>query len=282
MPYAWDYPASKNKNLVLVANAKERTVKIAEIGQQIPMRVPPSPSQGRQTIIDIDVVAEGPMQVLVLSNWSQSQSLYKVQTGKSSQSTVGFEVKEMDSDTTLKAELRLAGLGISLINQNMKELMYITFRDIELKYTESKVFQTINWTTKWIQIDNQLYGGIFPILLYPSVVPKTGKEMEAHPAFHTALTRVRDDSYGVLYIKYFTILLQQMTVEIDEDFIFSLLEFIKIPGASWSEQQEGKLCDERLDMPEPRQEESSQDIYFELLHLQPMQLDLSFCANGTH
>ncbi|KAB8337289.1 hypothetical protein FH972_021590 [Carpinus fangiana] len=233
MPYAWDFPASRNKDLILDVQSKQRTVKLAEIGQQIPLRLPPK--DGRQKVVDIDVVADGPKQSLVLSNWKPSLSLYRQKTGASTKSTTqGFEVKELESDVTFKADVRFAGIGISLINSKMRELLYVTFRDIDVKYSESALYQTLNWTTKWIQIDNQLYGGIFPILMYPSVVPKTGREMESHPIFHAAITRVKDDSYGVLYIKYFTILLQQMTFEVDEDFIFALLDFSKIPGASWN------------------------------------------------
>lgn len=277
MPYAWDYPASRNKDLVLNVQGKERTVKLAEIGQQFPLKLGSAQSGSPQKAIDIDVTADGPRQILVLSNYKQSQSMYKQKSAKAAQSTsAGFELKDQDTDVTFSVQIRFAGLGISLINRNMHELMYVTFRDIDLKYNESALYQSVNWTTKWIQIDNQLYGGIFPILLYPSVVPKTGKEMEAHPIFHMAVTRVKDDSYGVLYIKYFTFLLQQMTFEVDEDFIFALLDFAKIPGASWSEEKEGKLCDTELDIPEPRQEHQGQEVYFELLHLQPMQLDLSF------
>ncbi|KAI9714321.1 MAG: hypothetical protein M1820_000282 [Bogoriella megaspora] len=277
MPYAWDYPAAISKDLVIGANKKERRVKLAEIGNQIPFKIPPAQGQNKGRIIDINVVADGPTQTLVLSNYKPSKSLYRQKTGTASQSTAaGFEVKDIESDTTLKAQLRLAGIGVSLVNQQLKELLYLTLRDIELKYTDSKLYQTLNSTIKWIQIDNQLYGGIFPILFYPSVVPKNGKDMEQHPIFHSMITRVKDDSYGVLYIKYFTVLLQQMTIEIDEDFIFALLDFSKVPGASWAEEQEGKLCDENLDIPEPKQEQGGQDIYFELLHLQPMQFDLSF------
>lgn len=277
MPYAWDYPASKNKDLVLDVQGKQRHVKLAEIGQQIPLKLPPQ--NGRQKVVDIDVVADGPRQSLVLSNWKPSLSLYRQKTGASTKSTTtGFEVKELDSEVTFKADLRLSGIGISLINTQMRELLYLTLRDIELKYQDSDLYQTVNTTIKWIQVDNQLYGGIFPILMYPSVVPKTGREMETHPIFHAAVTRVKDDSYGVLYIKYFTVLLQQLTVEVDEDFIFALLDFSKVPGASWNPDQdnEGKLCDEVLDIPEPTKEEAGQDVYFELLHLQPMQIDLSF------
>ncbi|KAJ5779395.1 Vacuolar protein sorting-associated protein 13 [Penicillium paradoxum] len=278
MPYAWDYPATKNKSLVLTCQGKERHIKLAEIGNLIPMRIPPSQPGGYQKIIDINITADGPTQTLVLSNFKASKSMYKQQRGQSSQTgtNTGFEVKEMNSDVNFKAQLRLGGIGISLINQNLKELLYLTFREIEIKFRESRLYQTLNTTIKWIQIDNQLYGGIFPILLYPSVVPKTGKEMEAHPIFHAMVTRVKDDSYGVLYIKYATLLLQQMTLELDEDFIFAMLDFVKIPGASWTEEQEGKLCDGDLNIPEPQQADNGQDVYFELLHLQPMQLDISF------
>jgi vacuolar protein sorting-associated protein 13A/C len=278
MPYAWDFPAAKNKELIINANGKERHVRLAEIGNLIPMKVPSAQGSTQQKIIDINVAADGPTQSLILSNFKQSKSLYKQKSQTSSQTSVatGFEVKDIDTDVTFKAQLRFAGIGISLINKQLKELAYVTFRDIELKYSESALYQTVGLTVKWIQIDNQLYGGIFPIILYPSVVPKTGKEMDVHPIFHGMVTRVKDDSYGVLYIKYATVLLQQMTLEIDEDFIFALLDFSKIPGASWSEEKEGRLCDDDLTIPEPKQAEQGQDMYFELLHIQPAQMDLSF------
>jgi len=280
MPYAWDYPASKNKELVLTSAGKERYIKLVEIGNLIPIKLPPTQRGGPMKVIDVNIVADGPTQTLVLSNYRPSKSLYRQKSGSAntSQTSVnqGFEVKQIESEVTFKAELRLAGIGVSLVNTKLKELLYLTLREIEFKYGDSHLYQTLNVAVKWIQIDNQLYGGIFPILLYPSVVPKTGKEMEAHPIFHTMVTQVKDDSYGVLYIKYATLLLQQITIELDEDFIFAMLDFTKVPGASWAEEKEGKLCEESLDVPEPRREEQGRDVYFELLHLQPIQLDLSF------
>jgi vacuolar protein sorting-associated protein 13A/C len=280
MPYAWDYPAAKHKEFVLTCKGKERHIKLAEIGNLIPMKIPAPERGAPMKVIDLNIAADGPTQILILSNYKPSKSLYRQKTGTATTSQAslasGFEVKQMDSDVNFKAQLRLAGIGISLVNKNLKELLYLTFREMEFKYGDSKLYQMINATVKWVQIDNQLYGGIFPILLYPSVVPKTGKEMEAHPIFQASVTRVKDDSYGVLYIKYATLLLQQMTLELDEDFIFAMLDFTKVPGASWAEEREGKLCDENLDIPEPQQSEPGQDVYFELLHIQPMQLDLSF------
>ncbi|PWW77256.1 DUF1162-domain-containing protein [Tuber magnatum] len=268
MPYAWDFPAAKNKELVLMVHNQKRHVRLAEIGNLVPFKVDTGAIGGdgnsTKKIIEINVRADGPTQTLVLSNYRPSKSLYKPKANTSSSSvatSTGFEVKDEDSGITFQVQIRFAGIGISLINRQLKELAYITFRDLEMKYNESSLLQTLNILLKWIQIDNQLYGGLFPIILYPSVVPKTGREMDVHPSLHASITRVKDDSYGVLYIKYATFLLQQMALEIDEDFLYALLDFSKIPGASWMEPDNGKL--------------DGQDMYFELLNIQPAQLDIS-------
>ncbi|KAK3385903.1 hypothetical protein B0H63DRAFT_473802 [Podospora didyma] len=276
MPYAWDFPAAKHKEVCIAAYSKERHVKLAEIGNLMPMKF--IGTNGQSKIIDINVTADGPTQTLILSNFKQSKSLYRQRSSAgSSTSREAFEAKELDTGTTFRAQLKLSGIGISLINSQQKELAYLTFRDVQLRYSDSPLYQTVSLAVKWIQIDNQLYGGIFPMILYPSVVPKRAQEIEAHPSFHAMVTRVKDDSYGVEYIKYATVLLQEMTVELDEDFIYAVLDFSKVPGASWSTaDEEDKLCDDNIDIPEPKQQQAGRDIYFEVLNIQPMQLDLSF------
>ncbi|KAK4234211.1 hypothetical protein C8A03DRAFT_38027 [Achaetomium macrosporum] len=276
MPYAWDFPAAKHKEVCISAYNKERHVKLAEIGNLMPMKF--IGTDGQTKIIDINVTADGPTQTLILSNFKQSKSLYRQRSNAGSTSSrEGFEAKELDTHTTFRAQLRLSGIGVSLINSQLKELAYITFRDVQLRYSDSPLYQTVSLAVKWIQIDNQLYGGIFPMILYPSVVPKRAQEVEAHPSLHAMVTRLKDDSYGVEYIKYATVLLQEMTVELDEDFIYAVLEFSKIPSASWSSTEEkDKLCDDNIDIPQPKQQQSGRDIYFEFLNIQPMQLDLSF------
>lgn len=276
MPYAWDFPAAKFREIIISANGKERHVKLAEIGNQIPMKF--VTASGNQKIVDINVAADGPKQTLILSNFRASKSMYKPKAlSRTNTGLEAFEVKNQDTGATFRAQLKLAGIGVSLVNAQMKELAYLTFRDVQLRYSDSPLIQTISMAIKWIQIDNQLYGGIFPMILYPTVVPKKAQEVEAHPSLHFMVSRVKDDSYGVLYVKYATILLQEMSVELDEDFVFALLDFTNVPGASWTEVDEaGKLCDEDIDIPEPSGLPAGTDIYFEVLNIQPMQLNLSF------
>jgi vacuolar protein sorting-associated protein 13A/C len=277
MPYAWDYPGAFYKEIVLRAGGRERHVQLAEIGNLRPMKIP---SNG--TIVDLNVVADGPTQTLVISNYNPSQSLYKlINPATDSDYTVGnstdkFKVVEGDSDMTTQVRLKFEGFGLSLVNTRLQELCYVTAKGIELRYNDSDTYQTLSWKLKWLQIDNQLFGGIFPIILYPTVIPQSTKEMNNHPAFSGSISKVKDDSHGVTYIKYATVLLQEMSLEVDEDFLFALLDFTQIPGASWTHSGPEKLCDELVTLPEPGKDSSDSDLYFEALHLQPIQMNLSF------
>ncbi|CAH2355297.1 vacuolar protein sorting-associated protein 13 [[Candida] railenensis] len=285
MPYAYDYPNAVIKELYIRSHDRERSVNLAEIGNLRPFRLPPRSQDEKETIVDLNVVADGPTQSLIISNYDPSVSLYKLKNTSDSASMTslstnatgesGFEATEKDEYHT-KIITKFEGFGISLINTRGQELCYITLRGLEIRYNESQLYQNLSVKLKWIQIDNQLYGGIFPIILYPSVIPKSGKEMNNHPSFSASICKVKDDSHGVLFIKYATVLLQEMTIEIDEDFLFALLDFTKFPGATWNKRQVDVLCDDNLDIPEPRALDESSDIYFEALHLQPTMANLSF------
>jgi vacuolar protein sorting-associated protein 13A/C len=135
------------------------------------------------------------------------------------------------------------------------------------------------------------YGGIFPLLLYPSVIPQDGKELAAHPTIEASVILMKDQcesslltwlcysfpsAHGVTYVKYATFLLQQMSIEIDEDFIFALLDLVSHLSSRVTS-VDSKLFDEALtEVPEPQPSVEASDVYFETLHLQPMQLDISF------
>lgn len=298
MPYAWDYPAAAQHSIVLCPwtekTKRVRHLRLDEIGNLEPFRVPGNPNrpESEAGAVDLNVLAHGPQRKLIIRDYDPNTSLYRpknnadpqqrrlLRTDSSTSSHSGDEFETVTSSkdlrTTFKATLRLEGIGLSLINSRHQELAYLSLRNIEATYADSPAEIHYDLLCKWIQIDNQLYGGIYPILLYPTVVPKTGREMDLRPVFRTALTQAKDDAYGVFFVKYATILLQELTMEVDEDFLFALLDFSKVPGASWSETHEGVLCDDKIELPEPQNISTGSDAYFEVLHLQPAQLNLSF------
>ncbi|KAG0226679.1 hypothetical protein BGW42_003469 [Actinomortierella wolfii] len=291
IPYSWDLPYVKEKTLVLNVNNREREVSLQEIGSVVPFKFPAGDAH---SIISIDVVAEGPVQVLVLADYDSKQSMFKQRS--SSQLTLaergdergtnggnrelakeGFEVIDVDSVVNFSFQVRLEGIGISILNQRMQELIYLSMTGLELRYTDSNMYQSLNMMVRWLQIDNQLYGGSSPIILAPTQLPKDSKDAQAHPTLHGALVRAKDDTHGVVYFKYFSALVQELTFTMDEDFLYTLLEFTKFNVPGWSDDpSKAQLCDESLDLPEPKANDSESQLFFEVLHLHPMKVNISF------
>lgn len=291
MPYAWDYPAATAKEVILECNGKRRSVQLAELGELPPMKVPRDSKTGSPGgVVDLNVIADGPQQTLILTDYEPEKSLYKLKGPSGSQQNVAASSSQVDQfavaeegadDWNTSIKLRLKGIGISMISGRSMELCYATVRGIEFAYTISDLYDNYTMKVKWIQIDNQLYGGLFPVILYPSVLPKSNKEMENHPTLSGSVTIVRDDSYGVLFVKHATVLLQQITLELDEDFVFALMGFFSDPekeqkAKEFSSDDNSRLCDESLQILEPEKESEGMEVYFEMLHIQPAQIDLSF------
>ncbi|KAF9211914.1 hypothetical protein BGZ59_007452 [Podila verticillata] len=291
MPYSWDLPYMKEKALVLNVSGREREVSLQEIGSLVPFKFPAGDTY---SILSIDVIAEGPTQVLVLADYDSKQSLFKQRS--SSQLTLtergddsssvssgkdltkdGFEVIDVDAVVTFSFQVRLECIGISILNQRMQELIYLSMTGLEMRYTDSNMYQSVNMMVKWLQIDNQLYGGSSPIILCPTQMPKDGKDATVHPTLHSALVRAKDETHGVVYFKYFSALVQELTITMDEDFLFTLLEFSKFNVPGWTEDPtKVQLCDENLDLPEPMANDGESQLFFEVLHLHPMKVNLSF------
>ncbi|CAR23295.1 membrane morphogenesis protein VPS13 [Lachancea thermotolerans CBS 6340] len=282
MPYAWDYPAARQKKLVLVCRQRQREIQLAEIGNLRPMRIPSRNGNEAPAIVDLNVVADGPTQALIITNYRPELSLYKLKTGNTTSSSLSsdkgdrFEVRDEDKNVFTKVVVSFEGVGISLINTRLQELCYVTLNGLELRYNESDLYQTASVKLKWLQIDNQLFGGIFPNILYPTAIQKTAKELNNHPVLSGSVSKVKDDTHGVLYLKHATLLLQELTVQLDEDFLMALIDFTKVPGASWVNNVEDNMCTECTMLSYPSELQRNNDIYFEVFHLQPTMLHLSF------
>ncbi|KAJ1897430.1 Vacuolar protein sorting-associated protein 13 [Kickxella alabastrina] len=263
--------------------------------------------------MNIEVVAAGPRQVLRLTGYTPETSLYTPlqlasspnalqaaaaaprlarsstqQTAVSAGSRLAagsgsdkFEVIDGDEKTSLVFRFALeGGIGVSLINKYSSEILFVTLADVELKYTDSTSNQTFKLTVKWIQIDNQIYGALYPIVLYPTTLGVTMAGVSSPPALQAVAVRAKDKSYGVEYFKYASVLAQEMSVELDEDFLYALLDFVKfdVPGWGGSEKENDVTALDMLDsaIPEVKAFEEGQQLYFEFLHIQPFKLNMSF------
>lgn len=196
-PYAWDFPADDLRQLRIAVGGRERVVNPLEIGALVPFRFS---YEGHTAVLSIDVRAEGSTQAVSFSHYVEEDSVFKLQrrnvetaSSIASSQNGGFEAVDVDVVTTFSFSLSLEGLGISLVNRRMQELIYASFRGVTAKYSDSTTNVSYDVGVKWIQIDNQLFGGLYPILFYPSVIPKDSKELEVHPSLQASAIILKDE-----------------------------------------------------------------------------------------
>lgn len=277
MKYAWDYPADADKYIRLQINGSERVINILEIGALLPFKFAARDNLPAG-VVSLDVRADETSQTLVISDYTESKSHFKL-LHEANRDT-SFKTIDVDTSILFAFNIELAGVGISIISSRVQEVAYITFRGLELSYSESQVTTAVNVICKWIQIDNQTPHSIFPIVLYPTVVPKDGKELDVHPTLQASVIRKKDESYGVRHIKYASVLLQELTAELDEDFLFAMYDFVRATSVKTErEYDETVYIEHPHELPEPpAQATSSDQVYIEILHLQPIALNLSFMS----
>jgi len=234
MCYAWDYPSAANRALVLDIGGRQRAIKLEEIGTLPPMKISDTKSIG----FDIWASEDGTTQHLDIKYYVESsESLYRSKTNASKTSLTSpsdessFVINQNAVSDKVKSSIRVLlkeGIGISLVNSaRSMELAYITLQDIRIKVRETETDYNSSLEVRWIQIDNQLFGGFYPIILYPTVVPKTEKELADHPIFSISGSLLKDFEHGVVRFKYLQVLLQEMTAEADEDFLWAVLETVQ-------------------------------------------------------
>ncbi|KAF8335473.1 vacuolar protein sorting-associated protein 13 [Cantharellus anzutake] len=280
--YAWDSPSAPNKRIRLFApNGDSREIDIVEIGDLIPFKF--RTNRGSFTV-SLDVRADMGAQVLSISNYVQEYSLYRPALRRSSSASrsdtlVGTEAFETvipkDVRINLTINLDFEGLGLSLVNKKLVELMYISCTKMKVEYTDTDAAQSVNLSIGSVQVDNQLHDALYPVILQPTPISRSDRTADI-PAIQASLMMLKDDSHGVLFIKYASVLLQAMSISADEDFLFALLDFSKFSSVSWGDSKQDALLRHPDGIPDPTPVAEGQELYFEVLELQPVRLLLSF------
>lgn len=207
--YAWDYPTAQNKRIQLSIHREGterqpigRPIDMMAIGIQPPIKIRPMASNQRSLTVSMDIQADGNSQLLIISPYNEDTSVYKptrkgaggISRSDSVESltTTSFETVAVSEKPTLSISVDLEGIGISVITKRPDELVYLSLRGLQLGYSDYPQYYDAFIDCKWIQIDNQLFGGLFPIILYPTVVPKDGKELESHPTLQASVAVLED------------------------------------------------------------------------------------------
>lgn len=68
----------------------------------------------------------------------------------------------------------------------------------------------------------------------------------------------------------------------DEELLIALLDFVKFPGAVWNSYPTEKQFSDHITLPECEDVHFAEDMYFEIFHIQPMILHISFMRSDEH
>ncbi|KAJ1680426.1 Vacuolar protein sorting-associated protein 13 [Spiromyces aspiralis] len=360
LQYAWDFPTFPNKELVVLIGDRKFNVSLHEIGRREPFCYNPRATNPIFYTIRVEVVAQGPQHVLrlmpyhrpldmgvyrhnhptmpidtastLVSHPASAQPSIQPQPSAASEVTMATESLAPHPRSSEPASAREpqfifnlclnGGIGISLLNREVREILYITLWGITFSYHESAEDQDIQLTLRWLQIDNQTHNALFPILIYPtdldsgpssaaqqqqqqqqqtstsdaqsaSSVSSSSKGMfdrrvksaaddpsstKSRPLVYASMTRKKGQKYGVEYLKFFTILLQEVSIELDMNILLDILDLTQLDVPGWRVSGE-RLYDEGP-ISEPQESDEGRQFYFEVLHLHPVRLNISFMRSS--
>lgn len=103
-----------------------------------------------------------------------------------------FEAVTEEVAPTLAFKLDFEGIGVSLINRRLIEVVYLTVQQLKFEYSSSPVAQSVNLSVGSLQIDNQLHDGAFPVVLQPTPLSRELKNAAALPTVQGSVIWLND------------------------------------------------------------------------------------------
>ena len=256
--YSWDALANAEKLFVLIFNGREHVF-------------------DPKNIDDAQVIASDsdiPGGLQVTSVLEKEIINIKISTiSKNSKHKASYDDGEPKILSSIK--LRLQGIGLSCINSEGDEFIYTSAKILEFASQELQEETIYSASVKWFQVDNQSEVGISEVVIYPTLLSAKDALEEDKPVFFTSLIQSKTSTEQVQSFKLFTLLLQELSIDIDSEFLEMLIKFLTFPKNADPNVPEIDLFEEsKLEF--PTKSEQISKLYFESFLLQPAQFNISY------
>ena len=258
-----------------------RNINPNEIGQLLPLTVK-DPSTGERINLSLSVAAQGPQIIITVQTFDSRVSYYKNANLSETNTTLSdeamFEEKSITNVTNASTTVRVPFLGVSFIQENGEELVYLSLRSVEFRQTQSNLHSTLGLSIGWLQLDNQSFDWQVPIIFYPTNISNAktgGDEEEALPFIKMAVIKLLEEEYGIDCYRYFGFLMQECSVELTEEMLKRLVAFMPKPALG---RKAAMYRPEELLPPRANDHITGSDAtsYFEVFQLHPMRVNFSF------
>ncbi|KAF2076434.1 hypothetical protein CYY_002237 [Polysphondylium violaceum] len=306
IPYTWDHPILPRKLIVEFPGNEKKTYRLDNL-EENSIVVLKSPEIQQKTELEVMIIANGPTRVLSIKekqrsnppspiferNNSMSTSTPKSPT-QSSSSTINSNGKE--ENDKFEINIQLSSVGISIINSNpIEEIIYISLDGITLDVKQSKLDQYIQFKLDDMQIDDQRYQTNFPVFLCQT---KKINHLNSNNNSNNNNSNNNNNNAGsikpfiqfsatrsfkypkIIFFRYFSLLIQECDVNIDESSILNALSFINVNLTSLNEHftLNPTITQEEILQTKNASNISNHLIYFEMLHINPLKVNLSFVS----
>ncbi|GMT29125.1 hypothetical protein PFISCL1PPCAC_20422 [Pristionchus fissidentatus] len=160
-------------------------------------------------------------------------------------------------------------------------------KGIWASFGQSKERQKVHLKLNHIQIDNQLDACVFPCMLAAVPPPRSIVQDNApKPFIELSMVKRQSEHSSVPEIEYLKVLMQEFAVRVDQGAINALLQFIATEAEVKQYDREAFAAD--FKMTETKLEDLAQSwkvqkpkSFYQLLHISPLMIHLSFSQGGT-
>ncbi|KAJ8937448.1 hypothetical protein NQ314_011837 [Rhamnusium bicolor] len=133
-----------------------------------------------------------------------------------------------------------------------------------------------------LQIDNQMFDCIFPVVLAPISPPKSvAADSGIKPFMEVSIVQLLMKNSQVRQFKYFKVLVQEFHIKVDLGFINAIVNLLEQTAVTEEDEKQlfltdMKLVDEALYAHVSSQSIQEQKSFYDLLHFSPLKIHISF------
>ncbi|KAK4756247.1 hypothetical protein SAY87_006374 [Trapa incisa] len=245
-PYAWDEPCLPHRLVLEVPGERILgSFALDDMMQTMTVHLPATLEKPERTLI-VSARAEGATKVLSIIDSSyhvyiDSKDLSNNLTNKKRKP----EQKQDNSDYNEKISISIPYIGVSLINSNSQELLFICLRGVIVNLLQNMDQQKLSCQVSSLQIDNQLPATQYPVILSFDRDSRSNSfdledgdqnkcwDVHIHPqsscesVICLSMSKWRKKDMPVISFEYIIFRMAEFHLELEQEVVSSVAEFLR-------------------------------------------------------
>ncbi|GAQ80498.1 Vacuolar protein sorting-associated protein [Klebsormidium nitens] len=234
--YAWDEPCRPHRLVMTVPGASKLGTFSLDTVWEYPRLHLSATTQRPERTLQVAVRADGPTRVISVSDVSM-HSWEEPEGSGAGSSWAGKGERPGEaagpSDMTLEVTVKVAGVGVSVIDSRPQELLYGCTRGVSIRFVRGTHEQMAEFHVASLQLDNQLRHATYPVLLStsepetsaPAGATQSSELQERVAALSGRVMHWRRQTGSVDCFRLVSLRVAPLRLEIEERLVARIVEF---------------------------------------------------------